>query len=70
MKKALERHDKGEARVIPIIIRDVNWKIAPFAKFKGLPKDGLAVTSWLNKDSAWTNVSEGIERVIKSLTKK
>ncbi|MGA9998275.1 MAG: COR domain-containing protein, partial [Pyrinomonadaceae bacterium] len=61
MKLALRRYDKGEARVIPVIVRDVNWKLAPFAKLQALPKDGKAVELWENKDTAWRNVSEGIE---------
>ncbi len=69
MKRALERHQKGEARVIPIILRDVNWKIAPFAQLQALPKDGLPVTKWPDKDSAWRNVSEGIERVVEEMRK-
>jgi internalin A len=64
MKRALERGEKGEAEVIPIIVRDVNWKKAPFAKLQALPKDGLAVTKWADKDSAWRNVSEGIEQLV------
>jgi internalin A len=63
LKRALERHEKREARVIPVIVRDVNWLNAPFAKLQALPKDGLAVTKWADKDSAWRNVSEGIEKV-------
>ena len=63
MNRALERHEKSEARVIPVIVRDVNWRNAPFAKLQALPKDGLAVTKWTDKDSAWRNVSEGIEKV-------
>ncbi len=35
MMWALERHTAGEAAVIPVIIRDVNWKSAPFAEFAG-----------------------------------
>jgi hypothetical protein len=31
MRRALERHDAGEARVIPVILRPVNWHEAPFA---------------------------------------
>src|SRR5689334_18549291 len=31
MKRALERHDRGEARVIPVAIRFVSWQGAPFA---------------------------------------
>jgi len=70
MKRALERHEAGEARVIPIIIRDVNWKSAPFAKLQGLPKGGKPVMKWANKDSAWCSVEEGIEKVATELRKK
>ena len=66
MKRALERHKKGEAHVIPIIVRDVNWSKSPFSWLQALPKDGLAVTKWTDKDSAWRNVAEGIERVIEA----
>jgi internalin A len=70
MGRALERHAQGEARVIPAIVRDVNWRIAPFAKLQALPKDGRAVTLWEDRDSAWRNVSEGIERVVEEMRKK
>jgi internalin A len=67
MQQALERHKRGEARVIPVVVRDVNWRIAPFAQLQALPKDGKAVTLWENRDSAWRNVSEGIERVVEEM---
>ncbi len=67
MTRALERHETGEARVVPIIVREVNWKLAPFAKLEALPKDGMAVMKWPDRDSAWQNVSEGIERVIEEM---
>ena len=70
MTRALERHAKGEARVIPVILRDVNWKNAPFAKLEALPKDGEAVSKWPDRDTAWRNVSEGVERVVERLRKK
>jgi internalin A len=70
MRRALERHAQGEARVIPVIVRDVNWRIAPFAKLQALPKEGRAVTLWENKDTAWRDVSEGIERVVEEMRKK
>ena len=67
MKRALEREKKFEARVIPVIVRDVNWSKAPFAKFQVLPKDGLAVTRWPDRDSAWRNVSEGVEAAVEEI---
>src|SRR6266566_7773354 len=30
MKRAMERHERGEAIVIPIILRPVHWQDAPF----------------------------------------
>lgn len=70
MKRALERHEGGEAVVIPVVVRDVNWKSAPFAKLQALPKDGKAVALWEDRDPAWRNVSEGIEKVAEDLRRK
>ena len=39
IKKAIERHEKGEAKVIPIIVRPCDWKDLPFSKIQGLPKN-------------------------------
>jgi hypothetical protein len=59
-KRALERHSSGTARVIPIILRPVLWKLAPFAALQALPKDARAVTEWPNRDLAFVNICEGI----------
>jgi internalin A len=64
MTRALERHQNGEAAVIPIILRDINWQTAPFAKLGVLPKDGKAITLWSNRDSAWRDVETGIRQVV------
>ncbi len=68
MHRALERHELGEARVVPVIVREVNWMHEPFAKLQTLPQDALAVTKWADRDSAWRNVAEGIEKVVETLT--
>ena len=70
MNRALERHQAGEARVIPIIVRDVNWHAAPFGKLQALPKDGKAVTLWPDRDNAWRQVADGIEKVIQELRQR
>src|SRR5947209_2717613 len=46
MVRAMERHERGEARVIPIILRSVDWESAPFGKLQALPKNALPVTRW------------------------
>jgi internalin A len=65
MSRALQRHEAGEARVVPIIIRDVVWKSAPFAKLQALPRDAHPVATAPNRDTAWRQVAEGVETVIK-----
>ncbi len=73
MARALERHAAGEAQVIPIIVRPVNWKGgpfgsgAPFGHLQALPKNAKAVTLWANRDSAWVDVASGIEEAIETL---
>jgi hypothetical protein len=66
MKRALERHDAREARVIPIILRSVDWQGAPFARLQCLPKDAIAVAAWANEDEAFTDIARGIRRAIEN----
>jgi hypothetical protein len=68
MGRALEKHEAGEATVIPVIVRPCDWHEAPFAKLQGLPKDGKAVTSWPNKDEAWTDVAVKLRRAVRAMT--
>jgi TIR domain len=68
MQCALERDKAGQARLIPIMVRPVNWKGAPFAYLQALPTDAKAITIWNNQDEAWTDVVAGIRRVIKELS--
>lgn len=67
MQRAMERHHAGEARVIPIIIRSVDWSSAPFAMLQSLPKDARPVARWEDPDDAWTNVALGIRHAAEEL---
>ena len=70
LKQAIRRHEAGDARVIPIIVRPVNWKKTPFARLQALPKDGKPVSTWSNIDEALLNVVEGIQKAVEDLRKK
>src|ERR1700690_3593701 len=67
MKRALERHDRGEARVIPVILRPCDWHDLPFGKLLATPTDGLPVTKWPNRDDAFLDVVTAIKRALKEL---
>ena len=64
LQYAMERHDKGEARVIPVILRPCDWQTAIFAKLQALPKDAKPVTRWNNRAEAFHNVVEGIRKAL------
>jgi internalin A len=66
--RALARHKKKEAHVVPVIVRDANWEAIPRLKGLGvLPKDGKPVSNWPNKHTAWRDVSERIQKVIEGM---
>jgi hypothetical protein len=64
MRRAIERHDNGEAQVIPILLRPVYWQGTPFDKLQVLPSNARPVTEWDNHDKAFLDITTGIRRVI------
>jgi hypothetical protein len=66
MMRAMERHELGEARVIPVILRPTDWHSAPFGKLQALPKDGKPITTWSNHDEAFLDVARGIRKVVEA----
>lgn len=67
VKQAVERHESGEATVIPILLRPCDWKGAPFEKIQGLPKDMTPVTASKDRDAAWTAIATSIRAVAEDL---
>jgi hypothetical protein len=67
VKRAMEKHEVGDARVIPIILRSCDWKSAPFGRFQALPKDAKPVTRWEDRDEAFLDITRGIRLVLKEL---
>jgi len=67
VKRAMERQDDGEARVIPVILRPVVWEKLPFSKLQALPQNAKPIALWRNQDEAFVNVAEGIRQVVSEL---
>jgi hypothetical protein len=63
MTRAMERHHTQEARVIPIILRPIDWEEAPFSKLQCLPRNAEPVTLWKNEDAAFLDIAKGIRKV-------
>jgi hypothetical protein len=67
MQRALARHAVGEASVIPVILRPVDWQGAPFAHLQCVPTDARPVTTWSNRDEAFRDVAKAIRTAIEQL---
>lgn len=69
LKVAIEKHQQKEALLIPILLRDCQWKIPPFDILQTIPHDSgksTSIRSWQNQnfDEAWTNVVKEIQKSI------
>jgi hypothetical protein len=60
VQRAMERHDSGEAVVIPVILRPCEWNRAPFGKLLATPRDGQPVTAWSDRDEAFLDVARRV----------
>ncbi|MDM8547890.1 toll/interleukin-1 receptor domain-containing protein [Candidatus Venteria ishoeyi] len=67
MKRALQRHHAGTARVVPIALRPVDSTDAPFMVLQGLPTGFKPVTEWANQDRAFVNIAQGIRQLARQI---
>src|SRR5216684_4438766 len=69
MKRAIERHHRKEARVIPVILRHIDWQDI-LGNIQALPTDAKPVLSplWHSPDDAFFDVAQGIRKVVMQLT--
>lgn len=70
LKKALERHAREEATVVPVILRPCQWQETIFAKLQACPTNGRAVTAWIDADAALDDVAGKIGRLVKAIRSK
>lgn len=62
LPRFLARHYHGSTHIIPIILRATNWQSTDLYQFQPLPRNGVPISNWPNRD-AWLDVIREIERV-------
>jgi len=67
MKRAIERHKRGEARVIPILLRPALWEDTPLHQLQVLPTNGKPIKNWHHQDKAFFHIAEEIKKVVQKL---
>jgi hypothetical protein len=67
MKRAIERHDNGDAVVVPVILKPSDWQTSPFARFQALPRHAKPITTWRNRNDAFADVAKEIRRLANTM---
>jgi tetratricopeptide (TPR) repeat protein len=67
MTRALERHQSGEALVVPVIIKPCDWQTSRLAHLQALPKDAKPVVDWKTTDHGFVDAVKGLRRLIMEL---
>jgi hypothetical protein len=68
LKFALENHEKGLVRVIPILLRSCEWRDMPYAKLQAIPAGNKPIKSFADQDEAYTSVAKSIRDVVTIMT--
>lgn len=64
---ALEREQRGELAIVPVILEPSDWLSTPLAKFKALPDDGKPVTEFTNPNVAFMQVVNELRRLASAI---
>ena len=67
MIRAMEHHEQGAARVIPVILRPCDWQGTPFGSLNAVPTDGKPVTKHATLDDGFLEVTRAVRQVTESL---
>ena len=70
MTDALERHERGEAVVIPVILRPCAWHPLPFGKLLAATVDGRPIMQFPSVDEGFVQVVDAVSRALEKLGAK
>jgi TIR domain-containing protein len=67
LAEALRRHAEGGVRILPVIVKPVDFANMSFGRFQALPRGRRPISTWENKDLAWLEVARGVRDVVEDI---
>lgn len=67
VQTAFERRKSEAVRVIPIILKPVDWQPTLLGQLQALPDGTKPITTWSDQNAAFKNVTQGIRKVVETL---
>jgi len=68
MSRALQKHEQGQARVIPVILHPCDWHSSPFGNLLAMPKDGKPISKYPNQHDAFLEIVNAIKLAVKDVS--
>lgn len=68
VKRAMERHARREARVVPVVLGECDWQAADFGELEALPPGGRPVLGYKNQDKAFAEIARGVRAIVEGLS--
>ena len=72
MTQAMELHEQGKLRAIPVIASSCLWQKTPFAHLQALPKNGKPIINdWgIDKEVPYLQIMQALEAIVTELHQK
>jgi len=67
MMRAIDKHNEGSAKVIPVILHPCDWHSAPFGHLKATPTDGKPVSMFANQHEAFAIIAGDVREAIEAM---
>lgn len=65
IQPAKKAHTQKTSRVVPVILRPMSQtNLDELLNLQALPKDSKPITKWDDRDEAWLDVQQGLERIV------
>jgi len=67
MDRAMQRHQKGEAVVVPLILKPADWQTSRFARLQAIPKNAKPVIDWPTPDHGFEDAVLRLRQMIREI---
>lgn len=64
VERALARHKRGDAQVVPVLLRPCLWDESVFSELQIIPRNNVSLASWRSEDEAFQEVANEIRRLV------
>jgi TIR domain len=67
MPRAILNYNAQKTVCIPVLLKACDWQLYPYEHLQAIPEGALPISQWATNDSAYTDISQKIRKVIAAL---